>query len=211
MMSLTDRDSEILVSLSRKIRLLSLDQIADHWWHDCGGPEVAAKRSLKRLVKSGLLKPYRILARPLPPLEEPVVTWEPGEARPRPGAVSWKLQHRWTAPPQYCPVYLASRRAKHLFGGAGNSFLSRPIQATHDLGMSRVYLTFLKNRPADAKAWLGEDVQTAGNRSKNPDAQLFAPDGKVMRVIEFGGYYAPKRVSSFHHHCVVRALPYEIW
>lgn len=210
-MRLTDRDSQILVSLSRKIRLFSLDQIANHWWADCRSPQLAAERSLRRLVRRGLLKPIRVLAQPLPIIAEPVFVWQPGEPRPRPGAISWQLQRRWTESARYIRVYLATRRAKQFFGGVGGSFLSRPIQATHDLGMAAVYLRFLKTRLAEADAWLGEDVHTTGNRSKNPDAQLLAPDGSTTRVIEFGGSYAPKRVSSFHHHCVEKALPYEIW
>ena len=210
-MKLTKRDFEILDSLSRKVRLFTLEQIAGHWWKHCSKPKQAAKRSLGRLVERGLVKRFRVLAHPLPELRQAIAYWEPSMPRPDPNQVAWQLQKRWVEPPTYQLSFIASLKGKNLFGGNTSSSLTRPIQATHDLGMAQVYLLFLNSRREEARMWLGEDVQTPGDRSKNPDAQLFDESGNAVRVVEFGGCYTAKRVSSFHHYCVGRAIPYEIW
>ena len=103
-----------------------------------------------------------------------------------------------------------SRGAKH-FGGKGGK-LRRPLQATHDLHVSTVYLWFLEQQPDLASAWASEDLIAPTRRGqKLPDAMIQDEAGNPLRVIEFAGAYPPERIEKLHLDCEYRGLPYELW
>jgi hypothetical protein len=67
-------------------------------------------------------------------------------------------------------------------------------------------------RPELAALWMGEHgMPKAGYRIKDPDAFLCGESGQVLRVIESAGRYSVEQVQSFHEHCEVHDLPYELW
>ena len=147
-MLLASRDEEILHTLARKVRLFTLDQLVGHWWTPSPSGTANARKRLRQMLDAGLLDRHRVNARPLPTLSEPVVTWSSGEPVPDFGAVAWQLQNRWEKPPVATTVYLATRRTANLYGGKNRGRLKHPHQATHDLGVSAVYLSLLKKRSA---------------------------------------------------------------
>src|SRR5262245_41287594 len=60
--------------------------------------------------------------------------------------------------------------------------------ARHDLHVTTIYLHMLRNRPADAEAWISEDLLAPSRRhQKLPDAMLQFADGRPSVVIEFAG------------------------
>ena len=125
--------------------------------------------------------------------------------------VSYQLQARWVVPPVPTTVYLASRRAAHLFGGSGGHF-AYPLQATHDLHVTALYVRLAATAPDDLARWRGEEtLRTGRKRGKVPDAVLVAGRGQPERAIEFGGRYGPHRVRAFHRVCENRRLAYEPW
>ena len=84
--SLTPRDHEILVALAQKVRLMNQRQLADHWWH-CDLANT--RRGMKRLVQQGFCEHHVVLARSLPPLDAPLITWRPGDPAPEFGDVTY--------------------------------------------------------------------------------------------------------------------------
>jgi hypothetical protein len=106
---------------------------------------------------------------------------------------------------------VASKRAGRLFGGLGGK-LSHPIQITHDLHVSAIYLRLLLESPLEAEQWV-PDYQLARTRrgQKLPDAELQDANGRTLKVIEFGGSYGPERVRKVHEDAERRGVPYEIW
>ena len=211
--TLQTRDDIIMRTLSLKVRLLSLRQLAAAWWSDSPSGTADARRRLAKLVEAGLVIRHRLPARPLPELTRPVVSWNPNQPPPSFTATAWTLQSRWTAPTCQTSVYIATRRCANQFGGRRRGELKHDYQATHDLGVAAVYLHLLRTDPETAEHWIGEDMLRRGpGRRKIPDAVLAArPDGQVQLVIEFGGAYDAPRVRKFHRHCADRRLPYEIW
>jgi hypothetical protein len=207
---LTDRDRSKLDVLTRKVRALSLRQVADHYYD---GERANARRRLRQLVAAGLLVRATVIARPLPVLLGPVVVWQPGEPAPAAGVVSNQLKARWqNRPARACRVVLATAHAAHLTGGRASGQLPRDTQATHDLGVAAVYLHFRRTDARRAAAWRGEDVMAATRQGqKCPDAFLVDAAGTVQAVVEFGGAYDPDRVRAFHLDCADRGLPYEVW
>jgi hypothetical protein len=209
-LNLKQRDREILLALAQKVRLMALRQVADHWWD---GELANTRRRLKALAGAGLVRRVTVSARTLPPIEKPVVTWQPGQSAPPYGKVSYRLQERWARRAvRPTAAYTVTDRAAQLFGGRGGGELKHSLQATHDLGVAAVWLCLHCQAPAWAEAWRGED-QLAHTRvgEKLPDAFIVSDTDEVAWAIEFGGSYDAPRVQDFHEDCARRDLPYQIW
>jgi len=207
---MTHRDQELLQALVEKVRLFSQRQIADHWWQ---GELPNARRRLKRLAQMGLLARMTVHARPVPPIESPLVTWQPGNPAPDFGQVAYRCQQRWRMrPTRPCTAWIVTERGAQLFGGVGRGYLKHATQATHDLGVAAVWLRLKEVSPPWAAAWRGEDSLAHTRRGeKVPDAFIVDQAGQVAWVVEFGGGYDAQRVEAFHADCAARVLPYQLW
>jgi len=213
MPQLQDRDQEILSALSRRVRLFSLLQVASTWWGEGSVAEANTRRRLSKLTDAGLLRRLRIMALPLPELSKPLIRWEPGDGEPEFGPVAWKLQSRWKETPRKTTVYIATSRASGIYGGRARGELKQEFQATHDLGVSAIYLRLFRLDPASAESWVGEDVLRRYRLGqKIPDAVLAdSPAQPPKLVLEFGGAYDVRRLRHFHADCEKKSTPYEIW
>lgn len=209
---MTPREQELVSALALKIRMLSFDEILRSWWPASKSATTNARRRLTELVQDGLLVRERALARPRLPLEEPIFRWQPGEAAPDFGKLSWTVKSRWTEPPREVTVYLASRRAAAIFGGKANGKIKNPSQATHDIHLGALYLKLCREAPTIAAGWIGEDILApTREHQKLPDAILHDREGRPRLVVEFGGAYPAERLQAFHEDCAARELPYELW
>ena len=211
-MILRNRDKQIIITLSRKVRLLTHAQIAYGWWSLSLSGLKNSRRRLGQLVKAGWLVSSNVIADSIA-ISSAVATWSPGQLSLNFGTIAWQLQSRWTQNVRNEKVYVAAKFAANQFGGSSNGRVKKPKQATHDLGVSAVYLAMIKERPQDAEAWLGEDIYAGSRRGQVlPDAMLFDPDSTdPYLAIEFGGAYTKERLEEFHHDCQSRKLAYEIW
>ena len=206
-MELTERDREILLALTQKVRLLSLEQIARTWW-----PSALPATARNRLAAlPALLHRLTLNAHPELTLPGPLFTWRPGEADPPCGALSYRLKKRWNQAVRPTTVYIATEKAARYFGGYGGK-LRRPLQATHDLHVAQIYLRLWQADPGLAALWVSEErFAPERRREKLPDAVLRDAAGNLILVIEFGGAYDAKHVERVHLDCVARSLPYELW
>jgi hypothetical protein len=206
-----ERDEKLIGALTTRIRVITPEQAARMCW---GNNYRAACARLSALHAAGWLQKIEVLARPEIDLPEPVVKWERGAATPSFSVLAYRLKVRWTEPVQTTTLFMSSGKAAKVFGGlAGgrkNGFgLKRPLQATHDLHVTALYLNLLKNDPVRAEAWLSEDFMLKPRRGdKLPDAILRGPD---PTVIEFGGSYRADQVEKLHSYCERKALRYELW
>lgn len=216
-MRLTARDEELLQTLMGRVRLLTLE-LAAHLWRTS---KVYASRRLTQLESAALIARTRVLAHPMLELEAPVATWSPGHPAPEFGAVSYRLQARWTRSVRPTEVIFASARAMQilgpLLGGAGGK-LDYPLQVTHDMHVARIYVGLRDRDPEEARMWQGEELlrrERKKGKGKVCDAALVEvrPGGKerLVRAIEFGGSYRPDRVRAFHRVMENRRLAYELW
>jgi hypothetical protein len=168
---------------------------------------------LARLLHTKRLKVVtsRVTAMPLPSVQRPVLRWSPGDALPNFGAISWQLVRRWKEPARRVTVWHATRYAAQQFGGRGRGRLKLPDQATHDLGVSQVYLYYLTHDAKRAVSWIGEDLLPSRRGEKHPDAIIQDEPSGTKLVIEFGGQYPAERVAAFHEDCEAKGLCYELW
>ena len=93
---LTQRDECILKCLVMCVRILSLRQMAVHWWN---GEMANARRRMKQLAEVRLVAAIEVLARPISSLDGPVTCWWPGSPEPDFGALSYLFQNRLRRPP----------------------------------------------------------------------------------------------------------------
>jgi hypothetical protein len=208
---LTPRDRSILATLTSKVRLVTLHQVAATWWSGSGALPNARQR-VRRLRQADLLDARSLPAHPLLPLAAPIFTWAPGQPDPDCGAMAYHLQHRWTTQYQPTTVYFATHRAALHLGAPAPGRVEHPDQVTHDLHVSALYLRLRREHPDLAAAWVGEDVFAAEREGqKLPDAVLKDSRGRVVLVIEFGGKYDPDRVRAFHDDCRRRQHSYQLW
>lgn len=165
------------------------------------------------LVDAGFLVSQQVIASTLDSLDAATLCWAPGDPTPDAGAVAWKLQSRWKEPARVCRCFVATTKAAKHFGGRASGRLKRELQASHDLGVTEMYLQMRHSRPEQARLWIGEDLLAPYRKhEKLPDAVLAdSPSATPSLVLEFGGAYNKDRVLAFHHDCESRSLPYELW
>jgi len=212
-MQRTPRDHAILKTLAVKVRFLSLSQIARAWWGQASIPEIHARRRLTELRETRIVRETNVPASPMLPLKAPIAVWKLGCAAPDFAAVAQTLTNRWPPlPTSPTSIFSATEATNNLYGGP---LSVRPIHLAHvdhDLHVGEVYLRYLRDHPALAERWVGEDVRPkSGYRLKDPDAVLEFDEGARIHVVEFGGRYDMERVRDFHNDCAKRQRSYEIW
>jgi len=208
---LTARDREILETLTRHVRVLTVPQIARTWWRSSKNSEASAHARLRLIVTAGLLTLHRAPAHPELLLSAPVISWHPGEMIPNLGSVSYQLQSRWNQDRMMISFTSATQKAANVFSGHGGR-PPRAIERTHDIHLGTVYLHYRETSPSLLEYWIFEE-QLRAERGRTtemlPDVLLRSTFGK--RAIEFGGAYPKAKLEAFHRYCEEQNLPYEIW
>ena len=209
---MTPRDDEILTALTSKVRFFSLEQIAREFWAEGPNGIRLARNRLIVLAGAGWLKKVRVLARPLLFLKKPVWEWTPESPPPDCMAISRQLKNRWKMPARETDLFLASDKARGIFGGCVLGKVKNLCQTTHDLHVSEMFLRCRNLSPELVDAGVGEDeISRGGDDTTIPDAYLKNVDGGMARVLEFGGSYSPSRVCEFHAYCAEKPVSYELW
>jgi hypothetical protein len=67
------RDDQILRTLTMKVPMLSLPQVASTWWNKTPSGVANARRRLGKLTRLGLVTRLRLVVRPLPNMTGPTV------------------------------------------------------------------------------------------------------------------------------------------
>ncbi len=209
-LALTSRDLDLLETLTRRVRLLTVHQVAELWWPD-GNRQRPARGRLERLFAAKLIELHRMNVHPLLPVNAPLFAWQPGEAEPDFEQLAAHCRDRWNKPAVPMTVCVAAPLTANLLGSTARSVPKREHR-NHDLRLASVYVAYRLRKPQLAELWLGEHaLPKAGYRIKDPDAFLRRPNGDVLRVIESAGRYDATRVESFHDHCEANEFPYELW
>ena len=211
--ALTDRDLDILSVLTRRVRVLSVAQIARTWWPDSTDPTTSARRRMKALETSGLLRVFQAVSHPEIPMLSPTVSWEPGQPIPNLAAASYRLKIRWTRPPLLMNFTIPTIQAARLLGLHGGR-RPREVELTHDLHLAAVYLFYRATWPETAAHWVHEEELKAPH--SRPQKGVKLPDAMILgtnspRIVEFGGAYGKHKLYDFHQFCESNSLPYEVW
>ncbi|HZZ26755.1 MAG TPA: hypothetical protein VFE46_02010 [Pirellulales bacterium] len=212
-MNLTALDRQILWTLTRKVRVLTAQQVAETWFADLSQPTRAAVKRLRQLQDFGLLNEHAVMLHPMIHLDAPVLNWMPGNEEPNFGALSYRLKERWPSPLVTKSIFHATRDANRLLGGYIGGRQPRTSETTHDVHLAQVYLRFLRQEPRTAKRWVSEHqlyAEGGGRNERLPDAIIRHPRNRDLDlVVEFGGKYPKMKLIEFHD--ALRHLRYQIW
>lgn len=207
----TPRDRDILATLVRRVRVLTLEQIARTWFAHTVTPRRHADIRLVRLERAGLIHRDSMIAHPELLLDSPMAVWIPGREPPDWVDLARRTACRWSAAPQSCKLVVASKLAGTWLGGRGGRW-PRPMELSHDISLAGVFLKIRAQHPDRAAAWVSEDLlgRCGFERAdRRPDALI---DAQVApRAIELAGLYRPDKFRSFHAFCENQNLAYEIW
>ena len=206
---LNHRDEELLSTLTLKVRLLTVAQIARTWWDGTKGNSAAAHR-VQELAAAGWLRRDAVTASPELHFEDCLLFWEPHNPDPNFGDLARRALKRLPNRSEQAVVVRATEKAARLFGG--DAGVLKPPSINHDVQLAGLYLHFVRHRPADAEAWISEATLAVDRKGQIlPDAALTDDAGAVTRAIEFVGRYPPERLRRLHEDCADRGLPYELW
>lgn len=201
---------DLVETLTCRVRVLSMVHV-HHGWSELLGSSNIVLETLERLVKAGLIHGAVRCLPPCPIDDEPLCRWNPGESQPNLVSLADAIHNRWNAKPEPTLIVAATDKAARLFGSTAGG-LPPANHCNHDLLLAEVYMRYRLDEPETAKRWLGEDAVAIAERGvKNPDAFLFDADGAVIRVVESAGRYSLDQLESFHRHCQLEELPYELW
>lgn len=208
-MTLTPRDLDVVHTLARRVRLLTLADVVRVWWPDSYSFQTAWHR-LRELAAGEWVQLARVNLRAVP-ATDPLVVWSPGRPEPDAEALAHAARSRWSGPSVPTAVAYAGKRAANVYGSTAGR-LPAVNHRDHDAHLGAVYAFYRERRSHEADDWVGEDARPkAGFRVKDPDALLVDAAGQPYRVIEGAGRYTPEQVEAFHGHCADRELPYELW
>jgi hypothetical protein len=209
-MTVTERDLDLLETLTRRVRILTLQQMIRIWWPKARSRHTPERR-LKLLVRLGWIERHVINAHRLPERLVPLIAWEPGAHDPDPQRISNELHVRTSQPARPTEVYVPSSMAACLLGSAACG-LAPLERRDHDLTLAAVYIHYRKAYPSLASRWTAQHaLPNAGLPTKRPDAVLCADDGRIMRVVHSAGRWSPAQVQQFHQYWQRLYLAYELW
>lgn len=206
---LTERDRELLATLTGCIRVASVAQLGRAWFGATTHPERNASRRIAELAAAGWLKHETVRARPTPELRAPLLAWGAGDPEPAFSSLATALAARWSRPLVATPIAYATQRAVVHFGG-GSTHPPRRSEMSHDLAVARIYFRLVRADPH--MRWFSESQLLElgfGDRTRLPDAMV-ERDG-VRTAIEIGGVYSARKLAGFHEFCRSAGLRYELW
>lgn len=205
----TDAIEEIMEVLTRRVRVMTLAQIAEEWF---SGNATLARSSVATLKAEMLLDSRRVLARHLAELTDPIVAWQPGNTVPDFGNAAYRLKRRWSAAAVPTEIVAATAMARRRFGGYCGGRWPRVAEVSHDVGLASVYLRYRRMRGDQADGWTPEAqlyAEGRGATGRLPDAVIRRRSGSAEFVVEFGGSYQKHKLLAFHHE--MSGISYEIW
>lgn len=209
--NLSPRDREILDTLTNRVRVLSVAQVAAFWFAGAADAGRAAGRRLRALADRRLIEPFNMPARPTPCPAQPLTCWRPGEAEPDFGGLSRTLAQRWTEPAKQTACVIATAAAGTWLGGHGGR-RPRRSEISHDLLLGQIYLDWRRTHPDLIASWLSEARLRRlgfGDEARLPDALVDHAGERC--VVEVGGEYSPPKLAEFHEFCASRGLSYGLW
>jgi 2-succinyl-5-enolpyruvyl-6-hydroxy-3-cyclohexene-1-carboxylate synthase len=208
----TSESFSLIDVLARRVRVLTVGQIARTWFSAAADPHQAALKALRRLECAEMVWINTQMVHPELPLAEPLLDWHPdANVEPCFDRLAWLTEKRWQARPERTHVVRATAKARALRGAlaCGRKAL-RASDLTHDVHVAAVFLLFAKENPQLAASWSGEDEILAWKRaltSRIPDA-VIEQDGEEIAV-DFAGRYDARKLRAMH--ADYRCQRYQLW
>lgn len=193
--SLKTPDQVALDLLARRVRLLSLEQLARVVAPDARDLLRAGRAWAERFARAGLVETYQVIARTPRPAST-IAEFELGGSPPDFQALSRTLKERAATVSESMLVVRLGREGEKLFGVKQPRQVRRS-EASHDLQLAEVALAYLADPRVDS--WTSEEqlLRSKAYLGLVPDAEArFVGGGGV--AIEGGGIYSKGKLAGFH-------------
>ncbi len=207
--SLTERDRRLIGLLAKRVRMLSVAQVAARFWGDSAERVRLARERLRRLQSAGLLDLVERPCRPMIEIGQPLIIWRAHRAAPDFAALARQLTGRWPDRIERLPCVTVTDEGARGVAGVRAATPPADSEVTHDLHVAEVYFRMLDELPARASTWTLETRLPKGQGVKVPDAMV--RDGLERTAIEFGGLYDRPKLEAFHEFCRSKGMGYELW
>lgn len=208
--------TDVLVELlTTKARLLSVEQVIDLCFLHTKNPRVIARKHLHRMEQKGLVHLIPVMTLKDIRLERPLLDWHPGDGLPDFGHLGWLADKRLSKPLVSTLVVQATKVAQAQTLGPIGSRPPRSQEITHDLMVSSVFLTLLKESQVLAASWKPEDallkelVAEQGDFTAATIPDAVVNPGNEDVAIEIIGRYSPQKLSSIHE--ALGHSRYQLW
>ena len=209
-MALTDRDLDIIETLTCRVPLLTFQQATRLWWPDCM-KDRTARRRFEKLSQSKWISQHVVNITPLSTVTEPLFAWAPGIEAPDAVALAQQAQARRRNAARPTQVLAASPPAAAMMGSTAHG-LPAPQRRDHYVNLAAVYVLYRTKNPNLARQWVGEHARAKSSfRQRTVDAVLRGPDASPIGLIHVAGRWEPHQVERFHDFCQQSNLPYELW
>ncbi len=187
----------LLNTLLWKVRLVTVEIVAELLYPDSKNGLVLAKRDIKALMDGGYLKCQKFLLQTLPGVIAPIYSSYPENPPPDYYKLEYFVRQRWDKPPKLTKIYTATHKAARQLGGKlMKGGLADPLMLNHDFLLSQAYLTYpIKIR----ELWVGEMIfqdADSGFGRKICDAKIICDD-RLMKIVESIGAYDARRIKQF--------------
>jgi hypothetical protein len=203
---LAGRTGQVVKTLATKVRVMTLEQVAENWFSDLARPKNAAREGLHRAEKEGLLVTAWGMAHPTVPLPGPLYRYEANDRTPPPlfGRLSWEARRRFRKAPVRTLYVTAAKLGKAAFGQSPGRRSGRTSELTHDIHVAEVYLRFLKLDSEREREWRGED---------HLQGSVIRPDAVIGdTAIDFIGKYSASKIESLHRQYIGAGIRvFEFW
>ncbi|MCA9262587.1 MAG: hypothetical protein KDA60_02015 [Planctomycetales bacterium] len=185
-----DITSELLWTLCHKVRLVTTQQIAAHFYATAPNPCRRATSLCRKLARAGLIEKHCCSLASIN-VEKPLYSWEPSNgSRPDFDRLDYQNACRWQSAPKPETTIMATNRARALFGGFPRKVRHNELE--HDVALTGVYLRLAARAPSVAQTFQLEDsISPQLFSGRRPDAILPGPPLSVIDVIG-RGYDAKK-------------------
>ncbi len=202
MQAWTDLEFDVLETVTRRIKVMTDEQLTQALAVDAGSDRTA----IERLLRAALVLTTTINARPLP--KSPFVVWESGTDSPDFDPVWRRVREQCHQDSLPTRVYWAAPQTANLFGVKGGT-LSSISERNNDLRLAEAYVRHRAR--ADHTIWLNAMVANKRYTTSIPaDAAIVGTDGVLQRVIVIARGDS-QRLRDFHAACVRSGLAYEVW
>ena len=141
---MNERAMTLCELLSCKLALVSDGQLAEHWDISSATGRRHLTTWLNGLVRDDLIRRLRVLAKPTPKLDAPLLQVPRESPLGDMAALSWKLEKRWRIEPEVTTIYVRGPKCNQLFGGKAQPDISNLAAVSHDLALSALYFHFAR-------------------------------------------------------------------
>lgn len=190
---LGDISREIARILATKVRVLTAEQIAMHFFPRMANPLQCAHRAIRKLRACEFGTSWQTSVTHLK-ITSTIFRWDPnGVGSYSPAQIAWRNSKRWQAAPLKRTVCITStNKSRAYFGGRCRTPRSRELE--HDINVAGLYLILLRKSPLEAATWKHED-HFDGHGSIRPDATLIDIDGQTVVIDLLGRGYSAEKIA----------------